>query len=229
MSSKYPAFSIRQWQESEMPKKPTTTFRTWVFSTDGKVTRDFQRLPPDQKGQEEGVAKEFKRLGGAAWPTDHTFKMLGQDDHDFEILTPDGDPYATVQCTELVLRDYAKKLSQEEYDAVKFSSTVVQRNEDTREQENWGIDGNKQVLSVTNLIDKKMRKHYSRPAQGEFWLLIWSVLEIGITPNNMGGEYSLTPAIQVATDYLANAGPDPFDKVFFFNMITHPTQVWPPF
>ena len=198
--------------------KPTKPFGYIIFGKDGSVRPDIRRLPGDQKGQESGVADRFRDLGGNWLPDDSNIRMLAVDDNDFEVIDGSGRRTAVVECTEIVLENYAMRLSHDEYRDGIFPEVRV-------DQDGYfAIDDHRRSRVIAERVQHKLSKHYAKPVNAEFWLIVWSV--------TLGGSYwqqgahVTSAAVRVARDFIRTKGPGPFDKVFFFDMHIKPELIW---
>jgi hypothetical protein len=198
--------------------KPTTTFGAWSFGKDGSVKPQFETLPADKVSQEAAAAKKLLALaGGTYFPAQKTsVEMLPENDNDLRILA-DGKPVAVVECIELVARDYlAPKGVVTAFGIAKADGTIDY------------ADTEKIANALTDKIRLKLAKKYAKPADMEFWLLIWSVTglpEFGHWWE--GGERKFSESTLRARKFCSENTPDPFDRVLFFDLQTHPTTVYP--
>jgi hypothetical protein len=198
--------------------KPTTPFGHIAFGKDGSVTKHIEHLPKDKAGQEEAVGQKLlTRAGGKFFPEQQTsFKTLPERDNDFCILA-DGEPAATVECIELVERDYLAA------PGVVTNHSIAQPDGTLRY-----IDTEKLANVLTDKIKLKLAKHYAKPKQGQFWLLIWSAGGLPALGHFWeGGQLKHSESTLRARQFLAKNGGGPFDKILYFGLQTNPTTVWP--
>jgi hypothetical protein len=205
----------------EMPKKPTKSFGVIVFSKEGKVWPDFQKLPDDIEGQELGVAQRFVALAGQYVGGATRIEQPSQDDHDFYIYVDD-NLLAQVQCTEIVLREFVTEGSPQEH----FDSRI---------SDGWVLLGNGCFGLVDradrdNILVKKISrkyKRYSKPPHCELWLLIFSTSGYPLGNYIQGGRRKTSLPVARAREFLEANGPGCFTRIFYFNLLTKPTLIWP--
>ncbi len=205
-----------------MPKKPTRRFGVFVFPKEGGVYPKFDILPANKDEQEVSVVERFtRRLSGL--PEGYAVEGLDENDHDAAIVTSSGNRHATVQCTEVSIHQFARRLSQEEYNRGRNPFVFMRA-----PNEPWGVDLVKARSAIWDVIQKKLKKHYSRPAHGEFWLLVYCVEPLPeMYPVSENGRPRPGDILKYAQERLQEEGSDPFDRVYFFPMIMPPVRIWP--
>ena len=184
-----------------MPKKPTNDYGSIDFGADCGVTKNMSRLGDSTKGQEEGVGERFIDLSDL--PAETKLLVLPETDHDLRFEPPGSKPWI-VECTEVALRElFLPEGSSSTFHHVMDDGTAVP------------VDVEKRNNILLHKIEAKLAKHYSKPVDAQFVLLIWTVSSHVDLP--------LLSAIEFAK---AN-GVAPFDRVYFFNMLTRPQIIWP--
>lgn len=205
-----------------MAKKPTSPFGTIDFGKDGNVKPAIEKLPNNQKGQEFAVANRFVEKGADWIPTDVRVELLPERDNDFVVKTPTGELIATVEATEIVLANYCRPLSVEDYDKGRWSSVINRGHGDI-----LAIDQQIQNDTIRARIEQKLQKRYTKPPNGEFWLVIWSVTGHPLGSVWQGGQKITSLAVSTAANWIrSTALENPFDKVFLFEMVVRPELIW---
>jgi hypothetical protein len=196
--------------------KPTTPFGTQDFTSDGKVKSNIQKLSDKKVEQERAVASRLLQQGAELFKGKATIEPLKENDNDFKILL-DGTPRILVECIELVSRDFVADKGAETDEMIKLPDGTQAY-----------VDLERRANALVAKIEHKFAKHYAKPKDLEFWLLIWNVTgcpEFGHVRRG-NGVVVQEPVVR-ARNLLAKKGPTPFDMIISFNMLTKPTIVWP--
>ena len=182
-----------------MPKKPTQPFGTINFSKDGKVRPDIRQLSEDRVEQEKGVIDIIAEHFGRMGHPITDIKQLPESDHDFE-ATCEGNP-VIIQLTELVSRDF--------HDPVTFL-----------------LDTEAEAAALSKVISGKLDKHYAKPKGPGFWLVIFSTY-LYATEYWQGGVKKISPGLVNVRGLLAERNDNPFDEIWFSDLITNPVRIFP--
>ncbi len=200
-------------------KKPAGVYGTIDFAKSGRVIQNVRTLPDSQKGQEEEVGRLFSSLGSEWLPRGHSLPVLREDDHDIAYLTETGEVFATVQCTEVTYRDFTEPVS--DINMRQAGSVTVSTPEGYR-----AIDTEMAGYVLISRLFGKLLKHYSKPAHGEFWLIVWTS-GAGVLLSSRWEEGRRLESAAVRNGRLVAkwVGIEPFDKVFFFALGLKPTLI----
>ena len=182
-----------------MPKKPTQPFGTINFSKDGKVRRDIRRLSQDHDEQQKDAIDIIAKQFERMGRPITDIKQLPKRDHDFE-ATCEANP-VIIQLTELVSRDF--------HDSVTFS-----------------FDTEAEAHALSNVIGGKLDRHYAKPKDRGFWLVVFSTHPYR-TEYWQGGVKKISQGLVNARAVLAGRSDNPFDEIWFSNLITNPVRIFP--
>jgi hypothetical protein len=199
--------------------KPTTPFGFIAFGKDGSIKSHLEKLPCNKRGQETAIAGKLLALSSEQlFPNRKTsHEPLPENDNDFRIIV-DGKPAVLVECTEIVARDY-----------LAAPETTTEFGIGQRDGSVQYADVEKIANALTKRLKHKLTKHYAKPKDTEFWLLIWSVTGLPVFGHYwQGGELKSSESVTRCRQFLAVNGAGPFDRVLFFDLLTNPTTVWPP-
>jgi hypothetical protein len=204
-----------------MPKKPTDTFGGWIFSKDGKVRHESDKLPDDKEGQEQAVIEAFiDRYNASHEPRiEANYRSLEEADHDFEIEL--GGAKIMVQVTEIIERDYvlekgAAPTSGATEGLIRFKVGAPGSQQ---------VDITKRNRALETAIRRKVEKYYSKP-RSEFWLLVFAT-DVGFNPEHADAVFEkvLTP-LEHARRYLGEID-CAFDQIWFLGLYkSEPVLVW---
>ena len=207
-----------------MARKPTWTTGHIAFGKDGSVTQHSQRLPDDKGGQELEVAARFVEkveplIGRRFQP-----RPLAESDNDFELDPLDDGPGLKLELTELAFAQWGRALTLKEWieGGTGFREFVMPA-PDTY----YGIDTEARDTALVRLLRKKVDKHYDKPTNRAFWLLIWTVAPIPGHVYSQGGILKCSAAFSNLLHHLAEYGSGPFDAIW---LAEHPDflhPVWP--
>jgi hypothetical protein len=211
----------REKNSKRVIAKPTTPFGGIVFEKDGSVRPCFEMLPDNTKGQEEEVALRFVAHLHEELPDDVRVRMLPHDDQDF-LIAPvvSGAPIATIQATEIVLQNYCTRLSREEYLKGRFSNVIMAGHDVW-----YAVDDDLLRDIVRMRVEQKIRKHYSKPIVGEFWLLVWSVTGHPIGDYYQSGNRQQSEALCVAREWVSVQNALVFDRIYYFDLNVRPERI----
>lgn len=184
---------------SSMPKKPTHPFGTINFSKDGKVRPDIRRLSEDRVEQEKGAIDIIAEQFGRMGRPITDIIQLPESDHDFG-ATCEGNPII-IQLTKLVSRDF--------HDPVTFL-----------------LDAKAEATALSNVIGGKLDKHYAKPKGPGFWLVVFSTNPY-VTEYWQGGVKKISQGLVNARAVLAGRSDNPFDEIWFSDLITNPVRIFP--
>lgn len=182
-----------------MPKKPNQPFGTINFSKDGKVRPDIEQLSEDRVKQEKGAIDIIAEQFGRTGRPITNIIQLPEPDHDFR-ATCEGNP-VIIQLTELVSRNF--------HDPVTFL-----------------VDLEAESVALSNSISCKLDKHYAKPKASKFWLVIFSTYAYA-TEYWQGGVKKFTHGLVNARGILASRSDNPFDEIWFSNLVTSPVRIFP--
>lgn len=204
-----------------MPNKPTEPYGFISFSKNGKVRKLTSMLPPDKANQEFIVGELFVKYIQEELGEKLDIYSCEERDHDFRMKSDDIE--IIVQETEVVSRDYIREISRDSYDRGDsgFQNFVLGANNDF-----YGVDVNAKEAVLLDRIKKKISKCYSKE-KSPLWLLIWTVCSDFHPFYITGGEKVLSKGVIEARKYLSNFGAEPFDEVWFMNVQTRPSRIWP--
>jgi hypothetical protein len=204
------------------PKKPTAPFGYLNFSKSGRVEKRMFQLPHDKGGQELEVMNKFaEQVGKLSDGYQVTaITSLPEKDQDFLLQTSDGE--ITVQLTELVVREFATPISSEEYNSGRFASVISHQN-----GELLRVDKERRDSSIRQAIEKKVAKNYAKCAGEILDLIIFSTSSYLLTVYYSGGQRRESVAFRTAQNYAATLENHPFDRIWYFNMVTNPVKIWP--
>jgi hypothetical protein len=204
-----------------MPKKPTDPFGAWIFSKDGKVSRDSSMLPDDKQGQECAVIARFIEGYNESQDSqiESSYVELEERDHDFEIEKQ--NKTIVVQVTEIIERDYV--IDKGASPTPGATEGVIRFKLGSRHSQE--IDVIKRNRALETAIKRKVEKHYAKPAN-EFWLLVFTT-DVGIFPEVSDTEFMELPTpLEYAQEYLKGVT-TPFDQIWFVNMYDGaPLMIW---
>ena len=182
-----------------MPKKPTQPFGTIIFSKDGKVRRDIEQLSEDKVEQEKGTIDKIAEQFGRIGRPMTDIKQLPESGHDFQ-ATCDGYP-VTIELTELASRDFHDPITCE-------------------------VDIEAEAAALSNSINGKLDKHYSKAKRSKFWLVVFSTYAYS-TEYWQGGVKKCSQGLVNARGVLVTRSDNPFDEIWFSNLVTNPVKIFP--
>jgi len=205
------------------PRKPTEPFGYAVFGKNGTVSKTIFQLSSEKKNQEKEAMDNFIKGITRIKPNLKiiNMKQLQEADQDFLLETSIGS--ITIQLTELVLLDYAKPLSEEEYRKGHHDAYILKESGSIP----WAVDSRRRDSALIRIIEKKLSKHYSKPSSGNFWLVIFSTSPCLETEYHQGGKLMQGMPLIAAREYLNSLPSCIFDQIWFNNLITNPVQIWP--
>ena len=181
------------------PKKPTQSFGTINFSKDGKVKPNIRKLPEVKEEQERGAMEIVAEKLQKIGYSLTDIKQLSEPDQDFEAIC-NGNPII-IQLTELVSRDF--------HDSITFM-----------------LDTETEAAALATSIETKLDRHYSKPTGAEFWLVVYSTFAY-LTEYIQGGEKRRSQGLVNARYLLSRRDDNPFDVIWFSNLVTRPVKVFP--
>lgn len=172
-------------------------------------------LSNDKDTQEYRVAEQFCEhlIHSGQLSADAEIVKLPEADHDFIIKNIPND--ITLQITEIVEREFTTELSMEKYKSGAHTSYIVKEGNPIP----WAVDEMKRDNSLRLAIERKLLRNYTKGNDEILWLLIFT------TSSCIQTEISTT--LKLAGDYLYNIDHLIFDKIWFTNLLTKPTQIWP--
>jgi len=210
--------SQKSLSQSNSMAKPTRPFGYIAFSKDGSVTSHIEVLPTDKAAQEAAVGEKLLALAGKElFPNQQVkFEQLPERDNDFRILA-DGKPTAVVECIEVVPQDYLAPAGAITSESIAGADGQLQY-----------IDRDKLRNVLVKKINQKLSKHYAKPKDTEFWLLIWTTSGVPILGHYWeGGQLRYSEPTLEARKYLTENGAGPFDRILVTQLLTRPTAIWP--
>ena len=182
-----------------MPKKPTQPFGTINFSKDGKVRPDIKRLSEDRVEQQKGAIDIIAEQFGRTVRPITDIIQLPETGHDFR-ATCEGNA-VIIQLTELVSRNF--------HDPVTFL-----------------VDLEAESAALANSVSGKLDKHYAKPKASKFWLVIFSTYAYA-TEYWQGGVKKCSRGLVNARGILASRSDNPFDEIWFSDLVTTPVRIFP--
>lgn len=205
------------------PSKPTQPYGVFNFSKSGKVKQEIFELSDEKEKQELGVAQVFvqglkKRESSF---NEVEIRDLPECDHDFILKSESFE--VTLQITEIPERRYVLEIPKEEYDSGVHSSYILKKsgeiplavNEETRDN------------ALKTAIEIKIEKTYSKSPNERLWLLVFTTSQ-DITPFcYQAGKATITALYRRAYDYVSKLDKNPFDEIWFTNLLTRPIRIWP--
>jgi hypothetical protein len=149
-------------------KKPTRPFGTIVFSKNGSVRRKVSQLPEVKVMQEESVVESFcnglKQFHGRSVDDVRT---LAERDHDASVVV-DGR-LVQLQVAEIAQRGFelpAGAPNRGDRKAIAFF--------DAPSADATSLNLDEVNDSVLSAIERKLQKHYAKPADSAFWLVLFT-------------------------------------------------------
>ena len=205
------------------PRKPTQPYGYVAFAKTGHVTKHMFKLSDIKDVQEREVADKFVQQIMTQYPD---IKINGVDslseaDHDFLLHTNHGK--ITLQVTEIPEKDYTFPISEEEYKSGRHRSILVKKNGEIP----WAVDESRRDTSIQRAIEKKLAKHYAVSTNENLWLLIFSTSACLTTVYYEGGKRRESMGYQIARDYVARATNNPFNEIWYMNLLTRAVRIWP--
>ena len=168
------------------------------------------------------MAERFIGDSDSIVPHGATARKLPENDHDFKIVGEDEKLFATVQLTEIVLRDYCTSLTIDQYHGGKFANVIC-----LGPSTYLGVDDQARKEVIRNKIAAKKAKAYAIPKHGELWLVIWTVAGDPIGSYTSGGRHVVSVPVQSARVWLATETAEPFNRVYYYSPDLRPELVWP--
>jgi hypothetical protein len=206
------------------PRKPTSAYGYISFAKDGKVEGHMFRLSSEKAIQEREVIESF--ISHFPNETDSVeilnISDLPEANQDFQFSTNHED--ITVQLTEIVEREYAFKITQEEYDSGKFGHYISAGSGKIPLAVNVAQRDN--VLA--NAIKKKHAKNYAKDDSEVLWLVIFSTSQYLTTVFSEGGKQGTSLAYAMAVNYMESVEVSIFDNIWYYDLIGRPVRIWPP-
>jgi len=205
-------------------RKPTWTTGHIAFGRDGSVTKHTQRLPDCKAGQEVEVAARFLELLEPLIGRRFRPRPLAENDNDFDLEPLDAGPGVKLELTELAFAHWGRALTLEEWleGRTGFKEFVMPA-PDTY----YGIDTEARDAALARLLRKKVDKHYDKPADRAFWLLIWTVAPAPGHVYSQDGVLHCSVAFANLLRELAEHGSGPFDAIWFAEHPDFLHPVWP--
>jgi hypothetical protein len=205
------------------PRKPTQPYGYVAFAKTGRVTKHTFKLSDIKDIQEREVADKFVQQIMTQHPDVkiHGVKALSEADHDFLLHTNHGK--ITLQVTEIPERDYTFPISEEEYKSGRHKSFLVKKNGKIP----WAVDESRRDTSIQRAIENKLAKHYAKGTNENLWLLVFSTSTYLTTVYYEGGSRRESMAYQIARDYVARTTNNPFDEIWYMNLLTRAVRIWP--
>jgi len=206
-----------------MVKKPTMPYGYLSFSKEGKITKKEFKISNDKATQEREVAEQFVQSFNEKYSTKKITKLeqLPENDHDFLILVNGKE--TLLQITELVEREYAVPLTEDEYKHGGWSMYLVNESDAIP----WGVDEEKLHNSLTKTIKKKIDKHYSKDSGKDLWLLIFTTTQFITTEFIENCETRESNALKRAIEFLKGEEGLVFDEIWFSNLLKNCLRIWP--
>jgi hypothetical protein len=204
------------------PSKPTEPYAYINFSKSGKVSKHTCKLSSDKELQEKEVIEIFKNGLTKKHPELKIYKIidLPENDHDFKIQTNIGE--IELQLTEIHEREYIRQITKEEYNSGKYKKYILKKSGEIP----WGVDEEKLDNCIRLAIERKLKKYYEKSKDSILWLLIFSTSTY-ITPSFCtGGETRVSKGYIIANSYLSKVDKNPFDKIWFTDLLTNPIKIW---
>lgn len=203
-----------------MPKKPTQPYGYINFAKDGKVSKHMFQLSGDKAILEMEVASAFAESLANSEGVATEVRPLPENDHDFLLIK--NNEKIEVQLTEVALREYTTKVSQEQYDNGSVRGTLIAQ----ADGGHLVIDDAKLALIFAAKIHAKKNKHYQKPAN-PLWLCIWSTAPLLMSFYYDAGKPTKSPGLMLAEAYCQSSGVGPFAKIWHFDISSRPYQIWP--
>jgi hypothetical protein len=205
------------------PHKPTQHYGYVAFAKTGRVTKHMFKLSDIKDIQEREVADRFVQQIMTQHP-DVNIKgvdALPEADQDFLLHTNHGK--ITLQVTEIPERDYIFPISEEEYKSRRHRGILVKKNGEIP----WAVDESRLDTSIQRAIENKLAKHYAKGTNENLWLLVFSTSPYLTTVYYEEGRRRESMAYQIARDYLAGTTNNPFDEIWYTNLLTRAVRIWP--
>jgi hypothetical protein len=186
------------------------------FGKDGTVKPDFHRLSDDKDKQELGVGERLAPFVKEICGADVVVKSPDDSSHDFRILA-DGKEIV-VECTEIVPHNILMPTGSD-------SSLHILVDGSTGETRPINIEQQESI--VAQRVNEKLSKNYSKPADSEYWLIIFSTGVMPLGNYVKGGQRMVSKPIAAARKVVAERGAGPFDRIMYFDLVTRPSMIWP--
>ena len=205
------------------PSKPTQPYGVIHFSKSGKVKKEMFELSGEKEKQELGVAQVFvqglKKRDSSI--NEVEIRDLPECDHDFILKSESFE--VTLQITEIPERRYVSEISKEEYDSGIHSSYILKKsgeiplavNEETRDN------------SLKTAVEIKIKKTYSKSPNERLWLLVFTTAQDIFPFCYLAGKATKTVLYMRAYDYVSKLDRNPFDEIWFTNLLSRPIRIWP--
>jgi hypothetical protein len=148
-------------------------------------------------------------------------RQLPEASNDFVFETTRGE--VTVELTELVETEYARPISQQEYDQGLFTEYLGKEYGAIP----WGIDPKKRDAALSRLVQKKCARGYSKAATEKMWLVVFTTTAYYWLERHNDGVLEQSAALLEARKYLGTLPHIVFDEIWFTDLLTSPICVWP--
>jgi hypothetical protein len=203
-----------------VPKKPSSPFGHISFAKSGAVRSHITSLSSDKPEQELEAARRFVELHNAAYPLDqiNSLEQLPENEHDFRAAK--GNLPILIQLTELVDREYAAPMSQEEYDRAEWQVAVQKSYGEIP----WRVDTQKRDMALSNLINKKASRY--APSSTALWLVVFTTDAGYLVEHQQNGGVVQSTALQNARSKLTDHAHQLFGEIWFTDLETRPILVW---
>jgi len=203
------------------PKKPTRTYGTIVFGTDGSVRNNLTRLPDNKEEQEASVVNWFcQGLQVFHGLSVKDVRPLPQDGHDASIIV-NAMPVQP-QVSELVQREFELPAGTPNGGDPKALAFF-----DAASVGGVSLDIDSVNDSIVRGISRKLDKHYAKPTGNELWLVLFTTSSFIPTLCWKDGALVVEEPLRRAREHSANSAWQPFDQVWFTDMRTSPVRVLP--
>lgn len=203
------------------PKKPTKPFGVISFSKDGKVTPEISKLPSTKIGQELQVAQMFfEQLQTYYGVSIGNLVQLHENEHDVQCTI--GEEQVKVQITEISEKEFILPTGRQDPNNPKsiahFSAV---------DRVGVQIDSEEKNGSICRAIERKLDKHYASEKGVSIWLLVFTTSPYIDTLLWDGENTIVCEPLVRARKLLEERSMEPFDEIWFTNLINRPVRVWP--
>lgn len=213
---------MKHKRKKKPPKKPTQTFGSVHFGKDGSTKPVFDRLNDVKDAQELQVVERFiERLTAVDLSLGISLNaQLGEADHDFAVRI--GGIVAEPQLTELVDREFLEPTTEDELRKGRWTELIVK----ARGEAPWGVNIEARNQALTSAVARKVEKRYATVLGTPLLLVVFSTCPYP-TQSMQEGKLHLSEGLCRARRYLAAVKSQPFEQVWYFNLLSSPVKVWP--
>jgi hypothetical protein len=206
---------------SKRHEKPTSPYGFVAFSKSGEVDISLSNLPTVKDDQEAEVAQIFAR---------HLIRYFGLSVTDLARLPERGhDAAMTINGQRVVLQ--ITEICQKEFELPPGSPDPGNPNSighfSAVSKEAIQLDSTKRDDAIGRAMQKKLDRHYARDRDAATWLLVFTTSLHILTEVLCEGALVIQEPLRRAREFAAVRSLDPFSEIWFSNLVTRPTRIWP--